>query len=786
MVKGITITSPEFFFARNDKGDWNIRKLIRPDFKWPFIPIEGSLKEGILFKDVTVDLRDASLPEVTPKPISGIQIFSIPSPESIKVFNISGNINDKFWGNYIFGGKLNLKETGFNLNVLAKNIFLREELVKRIPSVGAKLWDNMAPSGRVDLTCAINYDKYAERKLYYDFVAGFKEGAFKLKQWPLPVHGLTGTVEFCNGCLYIKNLKGNIGNAEDAALVSLNGDICFDGRGGILTVDVSNVMCTEERVRMIPKVGDKVWTDYKPTGRVDVNAICIVKDNKVKPDSLTIDLKDINSVYINFPLPTHGVTGRLEFAEDKLYMKKLHGYVGEGYSTPFGIQGQTSLNGADGAFTVNVSNLNVTEEIVKMIPSLGEQIWLEYGPEGRCDTAITCGIKDRKINYDAIIDLRDMELHGNRLPFPVVGANGIIEYYGNNLYLKDVDGYVVTGMLTDGKKLSTSHFDLDGVIDITEQSGMLTFETTNLVVGEPLVRKIPGIGDRLWEAIKPRGLVDVHMDYRINSKSEAPEWYAEINCKEMEILCAKFSVPVLNLSGFIETDGNMVYTRELRGQTCNGDVGIVLGLDLRSSPTHYKLKLNLVNVDLGEFIKVALKSDKQLSGFISGQSEFYCKGNGTENINGKGEIDLRQGNILNMPIILSIFNVLNLSSPAKGAFHTVNGKYTIENGVVHIIKATLISDTVVISGTGDVGLDGKLDMLGIVEFKNNSFVDGIPIVGDVKDFFIGGIVRRLSKFEVKGTLTDPKTRPLSLKALKHPSIKNVFDLLKHDLTHTRK
>lgn len=780
LVRGITIASPEVFIVKSDKGEWNIRELIRPDFELAFIPVEGSFKYGIVIMDARVNFKDTTLPEDAPQLISGVQAFLMPSPEDIMVFNVSGNIDDSFWGNYSFGGRLNLEKAKFNFNVLARNIFLREELVKGIPSVGTKLWDNMTPSGRIDLTCTIKYDSSADRKLYYNLVTTLKEGSFKFKQWPLPVHNLTGTVELCNGCLYLKNLKGNLGDIEDAALISFNGDICLDGRGGILMVDVSNVTGTEELVRMIPRVGDKVWTDYKPTGRVDVSATCIVKDNKVKPDSITIDLRDARATYIRWPLPVHSATGRLEISEGNLYIKKLHGYLGEGHSTSLDLQGQISLKGTNGVFNVNVSNISVTEKIIKMIPSFGQRIWLEYMPEGRCDAAVTCNVKDKKINYDAIIDLRDMYFLCDRWPFPIVGANGKIEYSGNNLYFRGVNGYMVTGMLTNGNKLSTAHFNLGGSVNVAEPSCLLSFEMANLVVGEPLVRKIPGIGDKLWETFKPRGRVDVRMDYRISDGSKRPEVYTDINCKEVEILCVKLPVPVSNLSGFIETDGSMVYTRELKGRTCNGDVSVVLGLDLGSSPIQYKLKLNFTNADLSEFVKVALKSDKQWSGFISGQSEFYCKGSGTENIRGKGEIDLRDGNIFDMPVILSFFKVLNLSSPAKDIFHTVHVEYTIGNGIIHIEKAKLISDTVEISGTGDVGLDGKLNMLAIVEFRNTSFLDGIPIFGEIKDFLIGGIIRRLTKFEIKGTVTNPKTKTVSLEALKYPSPKNVFELLKSE------
>ncbi|HLG30797.1 MAG TPA: hypothetical protein VI387_11350, partial [Candidatus Brocadiales bacterium] len=304
-IRRLTIASPEVFIAKSDEGDWNIRELIRPDFKWPFVPVEGSFKDGIVIKDAMVNFKETGDSQQGTGffPISPISCFLSPVSYPL-IFNISGNIDDKFWGDYSFAGRLDLKETKFDLNVLAKNIFLREELVNGIPLVGTKLWDNMTPSGKVDLTCAIKYDSSADRKLYYDLVAGLKDGAFKFKQWPLPVHGLTGTVELCNGCLYLKNLKGNIGDIiEDAALISFNGDICLDERGGILTVDVSNVMGTEELVRMIPKVGDKVWADYKPTGRVDVSATCIIKDNKVKPDRITIDVRDGSSTYIHFPLP---------------------------------------------------------------------------------------------------------------------------------------------------------------------------------------------------------------------------------------------------------------------------------------------------------------------------------------------------------------------------------------------------------------------------------------------------------------------------------------------------
>lgn len=782
LIKGITLASPEIFVERTEAGKWNISELIRPDFKWPFLPVEGSFKNGIVIKDVWVNLRDASLPEefINPRPISGIQVFLSPSPEGITVFNISGDFDDGFWGNCSFGGKLNLEEGKFNLDVLARNISLCEELIKRIPSVGARLWDNVAPSGRVALTSTIKYDK----KLYYDFIVDVKDGTFEIKEFPLPVHGLTGTVELCNGRLYLRNLSGNVGDIregqEQVSVISLNGEICLDGSDGILRVDVSNLNGNEGLVRMIPEVGDKIWTDYKPTGRADVNATCIAKDGKIKLDNLTINVRDASAVYVRLPLPVSSITGALELYGGNLFIKKLHGRLVDGQSASLDLQGRINLKGTDGVLNINISNLNVTEKIVKAIPSFGQRIWSEYMPEGRCDLAVTCNVKDRKVNCDAIADLRDMKFLCDRWPFPIIGTNGKIEYSGNTLYFRGVNGYMVPGTLTNDKKLATAHFNLDGLVDITAPSCSLRLEMANLVIGEPLVRKLPGIGDKLWETLRPRGRMDVRMEYKIGSKEREPEFYTEINCKEVGILYAKLPVPVSNLNGFVETDGNTVRARELNGSVCNGDISAVLGLDLGSTPVQYKLKLNFVDADLGEFVKVAFKSDKQLSGFISGQSEFYCNGNGTENTSGKGEINLHEGDIFEMPVILSLFKVLNLSLPDKDTFHSANVGYTIERGIVHIEKARLISDTVEISGTGNIGLDGKLDMMAIVEFRGNSFLDGIPIVGEVKDFLIGGITRRLTKFEIKGTVTDPQTRSVSFKALKHPSFKNVFELLKSE------
>ena len=110
---------------------------------------------------------------------------------------------------------------------------------------------------------------------------------------------------------------------------------------------------------------------------------------------------------------------------------------------------------------INIPNFNITEKLMKMIPDIGEKVWVNYNPKGNIDMVITYESNEDKsiTNYSVEAICKGIEATPPYIPSRLSNIAGLIKMDGDNIYFENMNGN-----LFSGDKVNRCMFD--GVIDL--------------------------------------------------------------------------------------------------------------------------------------------------------------------------------------------------------------------------------------------------------------------------------------------------------------------------------
>jgi len=172
------------------------------------------------------------------------------------------------------------------------------------------------------------------------------------------------------------------------------------------------------------------------------------------------------------------------------------------------------------------------------------------------------------------------------------------------------------------------------------------------------------------------------------------------------------------------------------------------------------LWLSLSAVDFKQLCKEALGSKKPGSGALSLRIDFPPgreKKDG--DLLGDGEALVQNGELGELSLAASLFNVIGFRSPMDTSVTRAELKFGITEDHLQIEQLTLSGDTQLMTGWGTAGYDKKLDLTFYTPKKGTILTDIIRVLPD-----------NLIEVKVEGTVAEPVTRvnavPIIPRALK--------------------
>ena len=167
--------------------------------------------------------------------------------------------------------------------------------------------------------------------------------------------------------------------------------------------------------------------------------------------------------------------------------------------------------------------------------------------------------------------------------------------------------------------------------------------------------------------------------------------------------------------------------------------------------------LETKDTELTGLMSDILKKKSELSGRLEGVLDITANSKDWKSWNGLSSVTLKDGYLWELPLIGIFAPVLDGLMPGLGAstFSEGTADFTITDGVVGTRDLELKSALIRLQYKGKVDFDGRIHDAGVVaEALRDTWVIG-PVLGPLFNLALSPIERML-KFEVSGTLSQPK------------------------------
>ena len=193
---------------------------------------------------------------------------------------------------------------------------------------------------------------------------------------------------------------------------------------------------------------------------------------------------------------------------------------------------------------------------------------------------------------------------------------------------------------------------------------------------------------------------------------------------------------------------------EFYGGELRGNLSAKLNED-RSADLAFHLETK--HTELTGLMSDILEKKSELSGRLDGDLNITANSKDWKSWNGSSSVTLKEGYLWELPLIGIFTPVLDGLTPGLGAstFSEGTADFTITDSVVGTRNLELKSALIRLQYKGKVDFDGRIHDAGVVaEALRDTWVIG-PVLGPLFNLALSPIERML-KFEVSGTLSQPK------------------------------
>jgi hypothetical protein len=776
LIHSIMIISPELFLLRQKGAIWRFLNGVKAyldhaNIKYPTEHLRG----GVIVKSGNIHVIDEATFREGVLNIENLDLFGQQFGGSLRNINIKGSIQDGFWKGMELNVDTNLATPELKVVAQFKDKTMTEELMKELPVIGERFWKEYSPQGTFDLDCTLNFNnKDDKRKLDYLLALDVIDGEATYTKWPFLIKHVNGKLEFSRKGVFLNSVKGDVQNEGQQTHGEIDAFIGVGNARKRINLSVPNFNITEKLLKMIPDIGEKVWSDYHPEGNIDL-AIKYESndDNSIVDYSAEAICKGIKSRYPNTSYELSNIVGFIKNDGKKIYFKNMSGYLlNRSKMNRAILDGEMHLKSKEKRFTVSIPNLDLTEDIVKSIPKKGEAIWSKYKPTGQVDFTLDYkGFEDSsKDEYIITVDGKGNEIEYTDLSIELTDVIGRVVVNKNDVQLKNLRGYTVNG---DQRARTVC----DGVYILKSKDKKTLMNIFDLRVTEEFLDKFPKQIKRDWFKIDPVGWVSVVLDDEVNKKEGKDRHSIIIDAKGCKFRLNNFPLIASDVDGRISIVDGQLTSRKINGSYCGGRIQGSIEADISSPEGEYSGEFHFEKVSLPKLMESFVKEQQEWTGVCEGNVEFQGKSSDLKSFSAQGSAELRGGHLAEIPVLLSILKLLNLSVPKKESFHTANLKYSVKDKIVNIEELEVFSDSIELGCIGTVNFDSEINLTVIAGLNRETFSQ-IPFIGGLMDYVVGGVRKKLTKVQITGTLSNPVTKMIGFKPFTD-SVKRIVDVLVH-------
>lgn len=652
-----------------------------------------------------------------------------------------------------------------------------------------------------------------------DIVLDRAQGAYA--PFPYPVRNASGKVLIRPRYVDIKDFTASSGQSR----LAINGRVSFGPGRPIdpqLTISARNIPIDDE-LRKALASDQRDWVNKAGVGgKIDADGrVFSAKSSKSGETDIDWDMRVKLRDGVIWPVENSFAVSDAE-AETHLTKTKLEILSAKGKRGQAIVTGIGTIAWPDGlprlSLDFQAADLLLDKTLYALIPERAQKSWEEFNPKGTINLHVkyendpTPAGNDR---FDVSIEPRDASVKPASLPWQMDNLGGKIAVTPGRIVLKDVTARHGTATL----KLSGA-----GVDEQNHTVWTIAAAGDKILVDDDLRKALPESIASLFKSIKLEGTLgfecprftyrtaDVTADVKASGNADSEiagrltladssldigvgltgvngtiDFTAGVHKGELDWLSAKIDAPSLFLaerpmkdlrSTLVKPAGKGFYQfADLRAKLASGELAGQIDLDMpKDGPSRYALAAVLRGCDVRQLTG---ESEVKIRGSVTGS--MAMEGNWGDSLNrrGRGDIQVQGKDLYQIPVVLGLIQITNLSLPIKTPFTEASTQYFIDGQKVTFSQIELRAPSMVMQGSGT--LDFGTHKLALVLTTDNPDWPKIPIIGALID----GAKRELFQIHVRGTIQEPLMKARSMNTFQ-TTIDEVFKSPAHPTTKPAK
>ena len=671
-----------------------------------------------------------------------------------------------------------------------ERLILDNHIVAKLPVSWRETWNRYLPGGEINATFQLDHDG---QRWHPEAMVDCVSVAFTHYKFPYRLEQGHGKISLKNNQLALQ-LQALAGNRP----VDITANITNPGRNGIgeVLIRADKLPLNEQLLQAIPQPQQTIIRSFAPRGTVNSMLHITRSDPKARwiPHHI-IDLNAISIRYEKFPYPLHDVRGRLEGIGKEWTYRDLSGNNDTGVVTAVGRLMPTA-SGSQLTLQFTGTNVSLDEELQNALPANMRRFWKQLKPQGSIDVSVALNFtsEDKVLNLAVGAELDGIRVEPTFFPYRMENLRGRVVYQNGRADFANLTA-------SHGNLLATASGNCEFPADGSWKCDFTSLNVDRIRTDRDLLLALPASLRKGLTTLNFTGPFNLSgaMRFARASGTTSPvtaDWNIGIDTLQGKIDCG---IQLDQISGGIDLtgsyDGQRFYSRgeldidsllyqkvqftQIHGPLWFNDQHVLFGgwaerqtpgkVPRRVTANFYGGQLiSDCQISLGDTARFSLNSQlsganlatlatemvpggRNLSGDLSGNFQLRGSSRGAHTLQGAGTMQLRDGNVYELPLVLSLLKILSIREPDSTAFNKCDVDFKISGTHILFDQFNFHGDAISLLGKGEMDFDHNLRMVFHAIIGNDQLQ--LPIVRPL----LGLASQQLLLLYVYGTLEDPKT-----------------------------
>ena len=772
----------------------------RADCKFQ-VSSRGNLEEKPIFA-IDGDLRQCQVSDARlPFPVNGVEAHFFLDNTRLRIDRLTGS-NGRTTVE-LSGQCLGLTPTSpMTWEARLHGLQLDEQLSRSLPASLQEVWNRFQPAGVVNADVKLIYE---QGRWVPHVSVQCLDVSFMCHEFPYRMHAGRGTFQLDD-----QRLQLQLEAQASGSTVHFEGELVNPGpryTGWVHARSTAPIPIDQQMIDALQPKPRKIVESLNPRGAITFQARMERNDpTRIKPSlQLTMQLQDCTIQYDRFPYPLHHIRGTVEMADGNLVFRDL---TARNDSGNIACQGYWHKNVAGSELVLNFTGTDIPleDELRDALPEATRRMWTQIRPRGAIDQL------DVGLRYDAAarnmslqltahksagtqnIGERSISIEPEWFPYRMEELTGTVDYRDGNVLLKDIrmrhgnTTVVLAGqcdVTPDGawqvqleklvaERLQANHnlvsalprklgaalasLNLVGPVNLNGSVGLRGNRAAGVPVTAVWNLHIDLAGGSIQKGIH---LEHIHGTVHVAGAFDGREArsrgelaidslvYDDIQVTQVR---GPFRIDLsgLLLGAWAEGAQPAASRRQLTARVYNGTVSgdghVSFGEDRR-----FKVNASVAGSDLAQIAREKFSTSQKLKGTAFATLDLTGTSHGTHTWQGKGIVRLRDADIYELPVMVSLLKVLSINEPDRTAFTTSDIDYRIDGDHLYLDRVDFSGNLFSLKGSGEISFAREMNldfytMIGRHELS-------IPILQPL----LGEASRQFMLIHVTGPFDQPKT-----------------------------